>query len=198
MGMRREDLVPKETTLMGFESSTIRALGEVILPISLGKEPQIKMVMVHFLIVDTLYPSYNIILGRPTLNAIRVVSSTSYLKMKFPMKYGIGEVRGNQRSARECRCHTLRKMRKDEDGPLNQEGRMNPINEIKSIPLGGSKREKLVQMGTNLSHEEEDDLKCLLQNWEEVFEWEEGQIEGVSEYLIRHELHVKEGEKPVR
>ncbi|KAL0319770.1 UNVERIFIED_CONTAM: Retrovirus-related Pol polyprotein from transposon [Sesamum radiatum] len=53
-------------------------------------------------------------------------------------------------------------------------------------------------MGTNLYPEEEDDLKCLLQNWEEVFEWEEGKIERVSEDLIRHELHVKEGAKPVR
>ncbi|KAL0395001.1 UNVERIFIED_CONTAM: hypothetical protein Slati_4466300 [Sesamum latifolium] len=148
--------------------------------------------------VDTLYPSYNIILGRPTLNAIGAVISTSCLKMKFPTKYGIREVRGSQKSARECRCHTLRKMRKEEEGPLNLEGRVNPINEIKSIPLGGTKGEKLVQMGTNLSPEEEDDLKRLLQDWEEVFEWEEGKIEGVSEDLIRHELHVREGAKPVR
>ncbi|KAL0319771.1 UNVERIFIED_CONTAM: hypothetical protein Sradi_5238600 [Sesamum radiatum] len=126
---QREDLAPKETTLMGFEGSTIRALGEIILPISLGEEPRIKTVMANFLVLDTSYPRYNIILGRPTLNAIGVVISTSCLKMKFPTKYGIGEVHGNQRSARECRCHTLRKMRKDEDGPLNFEGRMNPINE---------------------------------------------------------------------
>ncbi|KAL0360982.1 UNVERIFIED_CONTAM: hypothetical protein Sradi_3782700 [Sesamum radiatum] len=183
---------------MGFEGSTIRAIGEVILPISLGEEPQIKKVMVHFLVVDTSYPSYNIILGRPTLNVIGAVISTSCLKVKFPTKYGIGEVHGNQKSARECRCHTLRKMQGDADSPPNMKERMNPTNEVKSIPLGGSRGEKLIQMGTDLSPEEEDKLKRLLQSWEEVFEWEEGKTDGVSKDLIQHELHVKEGTKPVR
>ncbi|KAL0404551.1 UNVERIFIED_CONTAM: hypothetical protein Sradi_2095900 [Sesamum radiatum] len=198
MGMRREELMPRETILMGFEGSTIRALGEIILPVSLGEEPRIKTIMVRFLVVDTSYPSYNIILGRPALNAIGAVISTSCLKMKFPTEYEIGEVCGNQRSARECRCHALGKIQKDEGGHLNMEGKMNPVNAVKSISLDEAKREKFVQVGTNLSPEEEEELKSLLQNWEDVLEWEEGEIRGISEDIIRHELHVREGAKPVR
>ncbi|KAL0456024.1 UNVERIFIED_CONTAM: hypothetical protein Slati_0941600 [Sesamum latifolium] len=98
MGLKRENLAPKETTLMGFEGSTIRALGEIVLPISLGEEPCTRTIIANFLVVDTKHPSYNIILGRPTLNAIGAVISTYCLKIKFPTKYGVGEVRGIRRA----------------------------------------------------------------------------------------------------
>ncbi|KAL0304077.1 UNVERIFIED_CONTAM: Retrovirus-related Pol polyprotein from transposon [Sesamum radiatum] len=198
MRMKREDLTPKETTLMGFEGSTTRALGKVTLPVSLGEEPRIKIVMVRFLVVDTSYPSYNIILGRPALNAIEAVISTLCLKIKFPTEYEIGEVRGSQWSARECRCHALGKIQKEEGSPTSTKGKINPVNTIKNLSLGGKGKEKYVQIGTNLSPGEEDELEKLLQNWEGVFEWEEGEITGISESIIRHELHVREGAKPLQ
>ena len=56
---------------------------------------------VRFLIVDT--PSaYNILLGRPSLNAIRAISSAYHMVIKFPTTNGVGMVRGNQHIAREC------------------------------------------------------------------------------------------------
>lgn len=56
---------------------------------------------VDFLVVDC--PStYNVILGRPTLNCLKVVTSTYCLKAKFPTPYGIGEISGDQLQAREC------------------------------------------------------------------------------------------------
>ncbi|KAL0458087.1 UNVERIFIED_CONTAM: hypothetical protein Slati_0435900 [Sesamum latifolium] len=98
MGLKRENLALKETTLMGFEGSTIRALGEIALPISLGEEPCTKTIIANFLIVDTEHPSYNIILGRPTLNAIGAVISTSCLKIKFPTRCEIGKFEGIKRA----------------------------------------------------------------------------------------------------
>ena len=56
---------------------------------------------VMFLGVD--YSStYNAILGRPTLNSWKAVTSTYHLMIKFPMDYGVGELRGNQVVVREC------------------------------------------------------------------------------------------------
>ena len=55
----------------------------------------------EILIVDA--PSaYNMLLGRPSLNAIRVVPSAYHMVIKFPTTNGVGTVRGNQRIAREC------------------------------------------------------------------------------------------------
>ena len=46
--------------------------------------------------------AYNMLLGRPSLNAIRVFSSAYHKVIKFPTANGVGMVRGNQRIAREC------------------------------------------------------------------------------------------------
>ena len=54
-----------------------------------------------FLVVDCL-SSYNVIIGRPTLNHWKAATSTYYLKVKFPTKHGIGKVKGDQVLAREC------------------------------------------------------------------------------------------------
>ena len=46
--------------------------------------------------------SYNAIIGRPTLNSWKAVTSTYHLPVKFPMENGVGEVQGDQLIAREC------------------------------------------------------------------------------------------------
>ena len=47
-----------------------------------------------FLVVNCL-SSYNVIIKRPTLNQWKAATSTYYLKVKFPMENGVGEVKGD-------------------------------------------------------------------------------------------------------
>ena len=54
-----------------------------------------------FLVVDCS-SAFNAILKRPTLNLWKVVTSTYHLMIKFPIEYGVGEVHGDQVTAREC------------------------------------------------------------------------------------------------
>ena len=56
---------------------------------------------VMFLVVDCS-STYNAILRRPILNSWKAVTSTYHLMIKFPMDYGVGELRGNQVAVREC------------------------------------------------------------------------------------------------
>ena len=51
--------------------------------------------------VDCL-SAYNAILGRPTLNSWKAVTSIYHLMIKFPTNYEVGELRGNQVAACEC------------------------------------------------------------------------------------------------
>ena len=54
-----------------------------------------------FLVVD--YSSaYNAILGCPTLNSWKAVTSTYYLMIKFPTEYEVGDVQKDQVVVREC------------------------------------------------------------------------------------------------
>uniref|UniRef100_A0A2N9EWP2 Reverse transcriptase RNase H-like domain-containing protein n=1 Tax=Fagus sylvatica TaxID=28930 RepID=A0A2N9EWP2_FAGSY len=61
----------------------------------------IVMTSVKFLVVDC--PSaYNVIIGRPTLNKLRAVTSTYHLLVCFPTEHGIGKLKRDQAAAREC------------------------------------------------------------------------------------------------
>ena len=46
--------------------------------------------------------SYNAIIGRPTLNSWKAVTSTFHLSVKFPTEHGVEQVQGDQLAAREC------------------------------------------------------------------------------------------------
>ena len=46
--------------------------------------------------------AYNILLGSPSLNAMRAIPYAYHIVIKFPNANGVGMVRGDQRIAREC------------------------------------------------------------------------------------------------
>ena len=77
-------------------------LGAVTLLVTVSDYPQQITKDVTFLVVDCS-SAYNVILGRPTLNSWKVVTSTYHLLIKFPTEYGVGEVRGDQVAA--CKCY---------------------------------------------------------------------------------------------
>ena len=85
--------------------------GYVDLKVSFGKKPDIKAVMIRFIVVDC--PSaYNAILGRPTLNHLGAIVSTVHLAMKFPGEKGsVITVRGKGNDARRCYQQSLKIMK---------------------------------------------------------------------------------------
>ncbi|XP_064991040.1 uncharacterized protein LOC135628347 [Musa acuminata AAA Group] len=91
LGLVREALEPMCSALTGFTGDSISPLGAITLPLTLGSPPRSKIVITTFLVVD-LPTAYNAILGRPTLNKIRVVVSTYHRMVKFPTCAGVGEV----------------------------------------------------------------------------------------------------------
>ena len=97
----REKLGLVNACLRGFSIERVMPLGLIQLVLTLGDPPCQATTTVRFLIVDA--PSaYNILLGRPSLNAIRAIPSAYHLVIKFPTTNGVGMVRGNQRIDREC------------------------------------------------------------------------------------------------
>ena len=101
MTIGRERLIPTNTPLVGFGGTRVHPLGAVTLPVTVGDYPQQITKDVTFLVVDCS-STYNAILGRPTLNSWKAITSTYHLMIKFPIEYGVGEVRGDQVASREC------------------------------------------------------------------------------------------------
>ena len=62
------------------------------LRVTLGLDPQSVTRQVNFMVVKAPSVAYNMILGRPILNDIRVVVSSCYQLMKFPSLARVGQV----------------------------------------------------------------------------------------------------------
>ena len=101
MGIGRERLVPTNAPLVGFGGTKVLPLGAITLSVVVGNYPQQITKDVTFLVVDCS-SAYNAILGQPTLNSWKAVTSTYHLMIKFPTDYRVGELLGNQVAAREC------------------------------------------------------------------------------------------------
>ena len=101
MRIKREWLIPTNAPLVGFGGTRVHPLVAVTLPVSVGDYPQQITKDVTFLVIDYSF-AYNAILGRLTLNSWKVVTSTYHLMIKFPIEYGVGEVRRDQMAERKC------------------------------------------------------------------------------------------------
>ena len=69
-------------------------LGTIQLVLILGDPPCQATTAVKFLIVDAL-STYNMLLGRPSLNAIKAIPSAYHMMIKFPTTGGVRMVRGD-------------------------------------------------------------------------------------------------------
>ena len=101
MRVDREQLVPVNAPLVGFGGIRVFPIDVVTLIVTMGDYTQQITEEVTFLVVNYLF-AYNAILGRPTLNSWKAITSTYHLMIKFPTDYGVGELRGNQVAVREC------------------------------------------------------------------------------------------------
>ncbi|XP_010677959.1 uncharacterized protein LOC104893542 [Beta vulgaris subsp. vulgaris] len=108
MGIDERDVIRKSTILFGFSGESKHTMGEVMLPtFAKGVNMPTK-----FYVIDCP-SSYNVILGRPWIHSMKVVPSSFHQSLKFPTKWGVQEIKGDRRIARECYKTSL-KPRKSE------------------------------------------------------------------------------------
>ena len=92
-------LHPFDSPLVSFSGDMVCPKGIVMLTITVGTYPRQLTRQLDFLVVYCP-SSYNVIIGRPTLNKWKAATSIYCLKVKFPMDNGVGEVKGDQVLAR--------------------------------------------------------------------------------------------------
>ncbi|XP_075649817.1 uncharacterized protein LOC142620312 [Castanea sativa] len=101
-------LRPFDSPLVSFSGDRVYPKGIVMLKVTVGTYSRQLTHQLDFLVVDCP-SSYNIIIGRPTLNRWKAATSTYCLKVKFPTEDSVGEVKGDQDTTRSG---WLRKIRK--------------------------------------------------------------------------------------
>ena len=148
MRIDRERLILMNAPFVGFRGTRVFPLGAVTLSVTMGDYPQQITKDITFLVVD--YSSvYNAILGRPTLNSWKAVTSSYHLMIKFPTDYGVGELCRNQVAMRESYIAMiemddhLQTMNIEEHRTVTE-----PIERLEEIPLDDSKPDRTTRIGT--------------------------------------------------
>lgn len=101
MGLKDSNLKPVTTPLYGFTSDFVLPCGRINLPLTVEEFPRTSTIMIEFLVVD--YPfTFNAVLGRPSIKALKVVTSIYNLAMKFQISKGIGILKGSLWDMRKC------------------------------------------------------------------------------------------------
>ena len=198
MRIDKERLIPTNAPLVGFRRSRVFPLGAVTLSVMVGNYPQQIIKDVTFLVVDCS-PAYNAILGRPTLNSWKAVTSTYHLMIKFPTDYGVGELRGSQVAARECYVAMMEM--EDQVQALNIEEHRTvtkPVEKLEKIPLDNSNPNQTTKIGTFANLAIRQELITFLRSNRDVFAWSHEDMSGIDPSVMVHRLNVSPSFSPVR
>ncbi|KAL0313598.1 UNVERIFIED_CONTAM: hypothetical protein Sradi_5759100 [Sesamum radiatum] len=174
------------TSLYGFAGEVVHPRGMVSLPLTMGAGTTHKTCVLKFLIVDV--PStYNVILGRPTLNAFHAVISTYYMKIKFPTLRGVEEVQGNYLQSRKCYVEAVCREQKRHSDNVHQEVpsgkkgkeaiaeetpqgvetpvKVQPAEELLNIEVIPGRPDRTARIGSHMNEKtKEEIILCLQRN----------------------------------
>ena len=180
--------------------------GYVNLRTTFREKEDSKTIFIRYIVVN-VPSSYNLLLGRPSINKLGAVISTVYLKMKFPTDDGkVVTLSVNQEVARKCYEDSLRTRRKvaysvstaevvvdPELDPrlVHSERRPQPVGEIKEIFIEGKK----LKIGGDLNLEQEQQLVQVLKNNLSSFAWSVADMTGIDPDLC-HKLNINHSAKP--
>ncbi|XP_068483297.1 uncharacterized protein [Phaseolus vulgaris] len=100
---------PYNEQIVGFSGERVDTKGYIDLYTTFGEEDGLhKTINVRYLLVNA-QTSYNILLGRPSINRLKAIVSTPHLAMKFPSaNHDIATIHVDQKTARECYVASLK------------------------------------------------------------------------------------------
>ena len=202
MGIGREKLEPVNTYLRGFSGEKVLPLGSIQLVLTLGDPPCQATTTARFLIVDT--PSaYNMLLGRPSLNVIKVIPSAYHMMIKFPTVSGVGMVRGDQRVARECYSASVKQKAVDnmyiDELDMRDEVLTRPVPSEELEPMSlDDDPEHLAYICFKLAENLKGLLTQFLKQNKDVFSWKQADMGGIDPAVITHRPNVSPSFKPIK
>ncbi|XP_027173140.1 uncharacterized protein LOC113772850 [Coffea eugenioides] len=213
--LARDRMTPVRTPLVGFGGHVVHPEGMVTLTVTVGCHPRCRTLPVNFVVVKADSP-YNLLLGRPMLNALRAVYSTYHLSFKFPTPAVVAEVSSDVCAARECYLATLQAASPSTSSARSERGsdilsidciypqqtvklqRLETGDEVEDIPLDPVNPDQTIRVGICLPDSIKEGMVSLLREYRDVFAWAADEVEGVPHHLIIHELNVDPQARPVK
>ena len=123
----------------------------------------------NFIVVDCS-SSYKAVIGRPTLNSWKTVTSTYHLSVKFPTKFGIGQVQEDQLATRECYLALLAMDEQTQTMSIEERKVVaEPIEALEDIPLEEGNLETFTKIRTSMEEKTKQDLVQFLRKSIDVF-----------------------------
>ena len=180
-------LRPFESPPISFSGDMVYPKGIVTLTVIVGSYPQQLTHQLDFLVVDCP-SSYNVIIGRPTLNHWKAAISTYYLKVKFPMENGVGEVKGDHVLASECYQIVL--AAKENHTWMIEEKEEEKVEALETMELVDGEPTKTTRIGMTISTDMKKKLVQLLKENLDIFAWSHENMLGISTEIIQHKLNV--------
>jgi len=200
-------MVPYDEPIYGFSSEQVSTRGYIDLHTVFRDGTQTKTIPIHFLIVDAP-TSYNVLLGRPSLNTLGAVVSTPHLAMKFPSPSGdILTIHCDQCLARECYMATLHPQLpiqqtnhieqppssgialsgEDLDPRVGRDVRLEPVEETSPLELPNGLS---FNLGTSLNSDERTIIIPILVSNTDLFAWSAADLPGVDPLVASHKLSI--------
>ncbi|XP_075665312.1 uncharacterized protein LOC142634972 [Castanea sativa] len=188
-------LHPFDSPLVSFSGDRVYPKGIVTLKVTIGAYPKQQTHHLDFLVVDCP-SSYNVIIGRPTLNRWKEATSSYCLKVKFPTEDGVGEVKGDQVLARECYQAVL--ATGENHTWTIEEGKEDKVEDLETVELVEGESAKVARIGTTLSLEMKNRLVQFLKENLDVFAWSHEDMPDIPRQVIQHELNIDPEKKPIQ
>ncbi|CAA0811058.1 Unknown protein, partial [Striga hermonthica] len=194
----------------------------VKLPVALGSGELRKVRMVRFVVVGA-ESSYNIIMGRTSLNAFQAVVSTYHMTIKYPVGENVGEIVGDQLTSRSCYQTTVSNNKqlakrqaelKGEDinrpgGSRSREEKqkvekgkekmdIQPGGEVKEIQMIEGCENRKFRIGKDLEEPIRSRLIDLVRKFADIFAYTAEELTGISAEVIEHGLNIDLSVRPVK
>ena len=186
MMIDKEQLVPINAPLVGFEGTRVFPFSAVTLSVIVGNYPQQITKDATFLVVAYL-SAYNAILGQPTLKSWKAVTSTYHLMIKFPTNYGVRELRRNQVAVRECYIAMLEMDDHQQTMCIGEQRAVaKSVEELEEVTFNDSRPEWMTRMGTLASWLVCQALTAFLKDNQDVFAWSHEDMLGIDPSIIVH------------
>ena len=174
-------LRPFDSPLVSFNGDRVYPRGIVTLTVTVGTYPVQLTRQLDFLVVDCP-SSYNVIIGRPTLNKWKAATSTYCLKVKFPTDNSVGEVKGDQVLAKECYQAIL--AAKENHTWMIKEKEEDKMEALETVELTEGEATKTTKIGMTLSPEIRTKLIQFLKENLDVFAWSHEDMLGVGAFFV--------------